>query len=179
VEVTADDPDARLESAEPAAGPLVLAAARRKPSDARAPYHHGLDPDHEDDLLLQIGQGLALIDARERMTPQATLKAVVTYIDAVRTQKRRLTRDPTDAALALACVFGHQLGRELGWGWAHLRRARAPGIVLVAPDFRHVIRPRQLIDRAFREGASVLPELVRRLSALSRAPGRGFYAPLT
>jgi hypothetical protein len=175
-----DDPDARMEAAEPAAGPLVVARERRKPSQPRAPYHHALDPDHEDDLLLMIGQGLALIEGRERAAPAATVTAIAAYVDGVRAGKRRLTRDATDAALALACLFGHELGRSLGWGWGHLRRTRSPGIVLIASDFRHVIRPRQVMDRAFRDGGGVLLELFQRLSAPSaRAPGSGFYAPLT
>jgi hypothetical protein len=172
-----DDPDARLEAAEPVTGPLLQAGARRKPSNPRAAYHQPLDPDHEDDLLLSIGQGLALVEARERQSPAATIRALAAYVDAVRAGSRRLTRDPTDAALALACTFGHQICRDYGWGWAHLRRARSPGIVLVSPDFRHVLRPRKLIDRAFRDGGDVLVKC--RTSLGSELPSSaGFYVPV-
>lgn len=175
-----DDPDARVEAAEPVAGPLPVAPERRKPSDQRAPYHHALDPDHEDDLRLMIGQGLALIEARQQSAPEATVKAIAAYVDGVRAGKKRMTSDPSDAALALACLFGHQVCRELAWGWAHLRRARSPGIVLVSPEFRHVIRPRQLVDRALREGGGVLLEFFQRLcSASGRPQGRGFYVPVS
>lgn len=175
-----DDPDARLEAAEPVPGPLPQAGARRKPPDPRAPYHQPLDPDHEDDLLLAIGQGLALIGASERQKPAAIVQAIDRYADAVRAGEQRLTRDPSDALLALACVFGQQLCREFGFGWGHVRRVRAPGIVLISRDCRHAVRPRQLIERALRDGGGVLTDFFQRLG---RAPARprsgGFYAPLS
>lgn len=175
-----DDPDSRIDAAEPATGPLLLAAERRKPAAPRAPYHHALDPDHEDDLRLSIGQGLALIEASERKSPDATVRAMAAFIDAVRAGNRRLTRDATDAALALACLFGHQVCREHGFGWGHLRRARSPGIVLISRDFKYVVRPRQLIERAFRDGGRVLLDYFAGLGAQARPPrGSGFYAPVS
>jgi hypothetical protein len=143
-----DNPDARIEAAEPAADPLPQARPRRKPADPKAPYHQALEPEHEDELLLSIGQGLALIECRENESPAAIVKAIAGYVDAVHAGTRRLTRDPSDAALALACVLGQQICRELGWGWAHLRRTRAPGIVVISPDFRRCAGPRALVDAA-------------------------------
>jgi hypothetical protein len=173
-----DDPDARVEAAEPATGPLLLALERQKPSAPRAPYHHALDPDHGDDLLLSIGQGLALIEAGERKSPEATVRATAAFVDAARAGNRRLTRDATDAALALACLFGHQICRAHAFGWGHLRRARSPGIVLISRDFRYVVRPRQLIDRAFRDGGGVLLDYFSELGAARLPRGSGFYAPV-
>jgi hypothetical protein len=170
-----DDPDARLEAAEPAHGPLVEARERPKPADARAPYHEVLDPDHADELLLCIGQGLALIEAPERHSPEQIVKSTAAYVDAVRSGARRLTRDPSDAALALACVYGHQICRELGWGWAHLRRTRSPGIVLVSPDFAYVTRPRRQIESALRDGGDALHQHYQRLRSLTKQSPDEFY----
>ncbi|HMJ09998.1 MAG TPA: hypothetical protein VK524_01270 [Polyangiaceae bacterium] len=170
------DPDARFEAATAAAGPLFQAAPRRKPSNPRAPYHHALEPDHEDELLLSIGQGLALIELGERHSVEATFHAIVRYVDSARAGNSPLTRDPTDAALALACLFGHQIGREFAWGWGHLRRARTPGIVLISPDFRHILRPRRLIDSAFSDGGAVLLQCRERLRSAAAWHSSGFYA---
>ncbi len=150
------DPDATIEQAEPAKGPLLQAKPRRKPANPRAPYHHELDPDHEDDLLASIGQGLALVGARERQAPAAIVSAIAAYVDAVRKKRQRLTRDPSDATLALACLLGHQICREFGWGWGHVRRARPPGIMLISPDFGHVMAPRRIIELAFERGGDVV-----------------------
>src|SRR5829696_10402353 len=136
-----DDPDARIEAAEPAAEPLPQARERR-PASPPEPYHQTLAAEHEDELLLSIGQGLALIECSENDSPTSIVKAIAEYVDGVQAGSRRLTRDPTDAALALACAFGQQVCRELGWGWAHLRRTRAPGIVVISPDFRLATGPR-------------------------------------
>lgn len=171
-----DDPDARMESAEPARGPLQQARARPKPSNPRAPYHDSLDPDHVDELLLLIGQGLALIEARERASPEATIKALAAFVQRVRDGKRRMSRDPADSALALGCLFGHQVCRELAWGWGHLRRARAPGIVLISPGFRHVSGPRHQIELALERGGDVLLEYQARLRSVTKErSGRDLY----
>jgi hypothetical protein len=167
-----DDPDARIEAAEAAAGPLPQARARRKPPNPKAPYHQELDPDHEDELLLSIGRGLALIERRENDSPASIVKAIAGYVDGVHAGTRRLTRDPTDAALALACVFGQQVCRELGWGWAHLRRTRAPGIVVISPDFRRASGPRSLVDAGLQSagGGRLLEQYFARLRDTTPSP---------
>jgi hypothetical protein len=165
-----------MQAAEPARGPLLQAAPRSKPSKPRVPYHHALDPDHADDLLLSIGQGLALTEMRERHSPEATVQGIAAYVDAVRAGTKSLTRDPSDAILALACLFGHQVCREFGWGWGHLRRTRSPGIVLISPDFRHASGPRQVIESSLRDGSDVLLQYYERLRAATNQPTeRGFY----
>ena len=166
-----DDPDARIEAAEPAAEPLPQARERRKPASPRAPYHQTLAYEHEDELQLSIGQGLALIECMERDSPTSIVKAIAEYVDAVRSGRRRLTRDPSDAALALACVFGQQVCRELGWGWAHLRRTRAPGIVVISPDFRLAAGPRALVDAALQTpaGGQLVEQYFQRLREAARS----------
>lgn len=174
-----DDPDARIEAAEAAASPLPQARARRKPADRKAPYHQALASEHEDELLLSIGQGLALVQRPETDSPRSIVKAIADYIDAVHAGSRRLPRDPTDAALALACAFGQQVCRELGWGWAHLRRTRAPGIVVISPDFRLALGPRALVDAALETagGGRLLERYFTRLRDASPSPSeRGLYA---
>jgi hypothetical protein len=170
-----DDPDARLETAEPAAEPLPQARERRKPSNPKAPYHQMLAPEHEDELLLSIGQGLALIESSESDTPKSIVKAIAEYIDLVRAGRRKLPRDPTDAALALACVFGQQVCRELRWGWAHLRRTRAPGIVVISPDWRLAAGPRALVDAALQTegGGRMLEQYFERLRDAAASPSQG------
>src|SRR5687768_8225484 len=110
-----DDPDARFEGAEPISAELPLARPRRKPSNPRAPYHQALLPEHEEELSLAIGQGLSLIERREADPPEALVEALARFVDAVRAGKRRLTRDPSDAAFALGCAFGQQICRGIGF----------------------------------------------------------------
>jgi hypothetical protein len=172
-----DDPDARFEAAEPIAGPLPQAPPRRKPSNPRAPYHHALLTEHEEELALSIGQGLALIERSEADSPDALVRALAGYIDAVSAGKRRLTEDPSDAALALGCAFGQQICRGLGFGWAHLRRTRMPGIVVISPDFRFVSGPRSVVDAALASGdGELLVHHYAELREALRAPAEpGFY----
>jgi hypothetical protein len=100
------------------------------------------------------------------------VKAIAGYVDAVHAGTRRLTRDPSDAALALACVLGQQICRELGWGWAHLRRTRAPGIVVISPDFRRCAGPRALVDAALQTagGGRLFEHYFARLRGSSPSP---------
>ena len=173
-----DDPDARLEAAEPAGEPLPQARERRKPANPRAPYHQALAPEHEDELLLSIGQGLALIERDENDAPAAIVHAIAEHVDAVRAGKRKQPRDPSDAALALACLFAQQICRELGWGWAHLRRTRAPGIVVISPDFRRALGPRALVDAALESdgGGRLLEQYFERLRDEPAPAEPGLYA---
>jgi hypothetical protein len=168
-----DDPDARMEAAEPATE-LPQARERRKPSNPKAPYHQPLAYEHEDELLLSIGQGLALIERAENDSPISIVTAIAEYVDGVRAGSRRLTRDPSDAALALACAFGQQVCRELGWGWAHLRRSRAPGIVVISPNFRLRAGPRALVDAALQTagGGRLLEQYFERLRQASSSGQR-------
>ena len=164
-----DDPDARLERAEPARGPLLQACARRFSSKHEGTYHDELEPEHVDHLLVTIGEGLALCEVSESASPAKTLRAMVTFIEQARRGKRRTPREPDDAVLALACLYGHQLCRDWGWGWAYLRRARPSGIVLLSPGFRYVIGARQQIDKALDEGGDALLRVHARLRALTQA----------
>jgi hypothetical protein len=149
-----DNPDQRLEDAEPIE--LVLEAKELAHKPEKGPYHQAIAPELVDDLALCIGQGLALVGRTEDSPPDQLVDVIARYIDAVLKKKRRLTKDPSDAALALACLYGQELARAFGWGFAHLRRAKKPGIVLVSPDRRHVAAPRDLIDAALAGGGGKL-----------------------
>jgi hypothetical protein len=142
-----DNPDQRLEDAEPITEAVVEAAPLpRKPE--KGAYHQEIAVELVDDLALCIGQGLALIGRTEREPAEQVVNVIHRFVDAVLAGNRRLTSDPSDASLALACLYGQQLGRAFGWGFAHLRRAKKPGIVVVSPDRRHVVAPRDLLDAA-------------------------------
>lgn len=150
-----DNPDQRLEDAEAIEEPVVEATPlRQKP--AKGSYHQEIAVELVDDLALCIGQGLALIGSREDAPPDELAETIASFVDAVISFDRRLTRDPSDSALALACLYGQTLGRRFGWGFAHLRRAKKPGIVVVSPDRRHVVAPRDLIDAALDGGGGAL-----------------------
>jgi hypothetical protein len=169
-----DDPDARFEAAEAIEQPLPQARPRRKPANPRAPYHQPLQPEHEDELALAIGQGLALIERGADEAPAAIVEAIARFIEAVAAGRRRLTRDPTDASFALGCAFGQQICRGLGFGWAHLRRNRSPGIVVVSADFRFVSGPRSVVEAALEHGdPTLLQEHYDRLRELGRQPAAG------
>jgi hypothetical protein len=158
-----DDPDELLESAEPPEEPVVEAPElRHRP--AKGPYHASIALELVDDLHLSIGQGLALVGAREDDAPALLVEAIASYLERVFAGAARLPRDPSDGALALACLYGQALCRQLGWGWAHLRRARPPGIVVVSRDARHVTGPRAVVDQALSErSAAALRDHFRRL----------------
>jgi hypothetical protein len=149
-----DNPDQRLDDAEPIESVLEAKELAHKPE--KGPYHQAIAPELVDDLALCIGQGLALIGQKEQSPPEHLIDMLARYIDAVLKRKRRLTKDPSDAVLALACLYGQELARAFGWGFAHLRRAKKPGIVLVSPDRRHVAAPRDLIGTALAGGGGKL-----------------------
>jgi hypothetical protein len=172
-----DDPDARFEAAEPVEQPIPQARPRRKPSNPRAPYHEPLLPEHEEELALSIGQGLALLQRRENEPPEALLDALVAFVDQAAAGKRRLTRDPSDAAFALGCAFGQQICRGLGFGWAHLRRSRPPGIVVLSADFRRLTGPRSVVDAALARGqGALLRDHYAELAAKDASPSTALYA---
>jgi hypothetical protein len=150
-----DDPDQLMESAEPPEQ-WVVEAADTGEKPARGPYHQAIAAELIDDLALCIGQGLALIGGRENDPPEALIVGIAGFVDDVLAGKKRLTKDPTDAHLALALLYGQEVARSLGWGFAHLRRARSPGIVLVSPDRRYALGPRELIDAALSGGGGKL-----------------------
>jgi hypothetical protein len=154
----------RMELAEPPAEPVRLAPPVERP--ARGPYHSELAPELEDELHLTIGKGLALIERDEHEPPGALLEAIARFVEGAR--QRPLSEA---AALALSCLYGHVLCLKLGWGWAHLRRAKSPGIVVISPDRRYALGPRRLIDAALAEssGAALL-DLARRLEEQRELP---------
>ena len=164
-----DDPDSRLSRSQPARGPLLQACARRVTSRHRGAVHDELDPEHVEHLLGTIGEGLALCELNENATPAASIRAMSRFIDDARQGKRRTPRDPEDAVLALACLYGHQLCRELAWGWGYLRRAPSPGIVLISPGFRYVIGPRHFVEDAIARGGVWLLRHQQRLQRLTKS----------
>jgi hypothetical protein len=160
-----------MEAADVPEQPLILAASRSRPRDERAPYHESIAPDLEYDLHLAVGRGLALVERAEGEAPDALIEAIAGYVDAVGAARRRLSADPTDAALALACLFGHQLCRKLGWGWGHVRRTRAPGIVVISADCRYVFGPRATVDAAFdAQSGGVIEQVYRRMTGSDGLP---------
>jgi hypothetical protein len=122
--------------------------------------------------------GLALAAVGEGLPPRAIVDAIAKRVDAL-CDSGQTDEDDSDARLALACAYGHQLCRELGWSWAHVRRTKRPGIVLMSRDTRYVVAPRALVDAAIdsdpRRGAALwayveslrAPELLP-----NSAPGR-------
>jgi hypothetical protein len=167
----------RMDSAEPPEQPLLHAPPVERPS--KGPYHTELAPELEDELHLTIGKGLALVERDEKESPDALVEALARFIDGA---ARRTVS--ADASLALSCLYGHQLCRKLGWGWAHLRRAKSPGIVVISPDRRYAVGPRKLIDAALAGATGVaLIAFVRQLEAgvdlPPAAPGRYLRLPKT
>jgi hypothetical protein len=150
--VTAPSDRELMESAEPPRQPLMLAPASDARERARlpksAPYHDAVAPELADELHLNVGMGLALVGVVEDLPPAAIVDAIARHVDALRAQPPSADEDHSDARLALACAYGHQLCRELGWGWAHVHRTKRPGIVIVSPDTRYVVAPRALLDAA-------------------------------
>lgn len=166
-----DDPDDRMENAE-AAPVLEARPLARKP--ARGPYHAPIAPELVDELEISIGQGLALAEILASDAPDAIVSGIAGYLERVFRGELRLPRDPSDAALALGCLYGQALCMELGWGFAHLRRARPPGIVVVSRDTRYSTGPRAVIDEAMaRRDTSVLRRHYERLRAGTDLPDSG------
>jgi hypothetical protein len=165
----------RMDAAEPPEQRIQLAPPIARPG--KGPYHGELAPELEDELTLTIGKGLALLERDEDEPPEALLEAIARFVDGA--PQRAVSGD---AALALGCLFGHQICRKLGWGWAHLRRVKSPGIVVISPDASYAFGPRKLIDAALAAGSgAALLDFVRKLEAgrdlPPTAPGR--YVRLT
>lgn len=174
-----DDPDARLQAAEAPDEGVIEAPEMTRPR-GKQPYHDAIAPELLDDLHLAIGKGLALVGADEGAPPTTWLDAIARYLDDVRDGKRRSPTDPTETSLALGCLLGHALCRELGWGWAHVRRTRRPGILVISPDGRYAIAPRAIIEFAA-QGHGDLRELAARLrtgEALPEAKPRTYLRVL-
>ncbi|MFO0571823.1 MAG: hypothetical protein U0263_39735 [Polyangiaceae bacterium] len=169
--------DAVLESAEPAREPVVEATPLAKKPAGGAAYHESIAPELVDDLQLAIGQGLALTGADEGAAPRAIVEKLGAYLSRVRRGAEALPADVGAAHLALACLFGQAVCRAHGWGWAHLRRTRSPGIVVISRDRRYALGPRAFIDRALAsDDAGLLVRELERLGSASElpesAPGR-------
>ncbi len=142
----------------------------RRP-DGTAPYHEAIDPDLVDDLALAIGKGLALVLAMEPSEPDLIIESIASYLDAVAAGTRLFPRDRTDAGLALGCLLGQALCHKLGWGFAHVRRTRRPGILVISPDRRYAAAPRAVIERAFDEGrGAIVRDYVARLQTPTDLP---------
>jgi hypothetical protein len=140
----------RMESGEPPKQKLLLAQPldprRRQRLPKTAPYHDAVSPELADELHRYVGMGLALVEVDENESPAAIVQAIARYIDSKRPSTP--SGEDSDARLAIACLYGHELCRHVGWAWAHVRRARRPGIVVLSPDARYVLAPRALVDAA-------------------------------
>jgi hypothetical protein len=166
-----------MESAVPPWQPLLVAPAldarRRARLRKTAPYHDAIAPELVDELHLNVGMGLALVQVAENLPPTAIVNAMARYVDSVRSAKESTEDDDSDARLALACAYGHQLSRELGWAWAHVRRTKRPGIVILSPDMRYVVTPRALVDAALdtdRRGGAALRAHLKLLKHSEQLP---------
>jgi len=159
-----DDPDARFESAEAPSEPVLEAPVKNLRSKPGQPHHDPIDPDLLDDLHTAIGRGLALVRLDESAAPREVVRAVARYLDDVRAGRDRLTSDPAEAVLALACLYGQAIARELGWGFAHVRCVRKPGILVISPGRHYAAAPRAVIDRALERGGRELETYFERLS---------------
>jgi hypothetical protein len=147
-----DDPDLRLERAEPPQQAVVEAQPFPGRHSPGKPHHDAVDPDLLDDLHLAIGKGLALVGVDEHAAPEEVVRRIGSYVDDVRGGRARAASDAGEAALALACLYGQAIGRELGWGWGHVRCVRKPGIFVISPDRRWVTGPRAIVDESLRAG---------------------------
>jgi hypothetical protein len=171
-----DDPDRRMEEAEPPSEALCeLAGSDDEPSiGSGKPYHHAIAPELAEELHLYVGKGLALAGIAEDATPEQRIRGLADWIDRRRAGSASAPSDASEAALALACVFGQAVCRELGWGWAHVRRVKRPGIVVMSPDASYAIGPRGVIDKAMEHGGHELPASFERLRSElpESSPGR-------
>jgi len=166
---------ARMESAVPPTQALFLAPPldedRRQRLPRTAPYHDAIAPELADDLHLYVGMGLALVETDEKLPAATIIEAIGRYLDSKR--GATVSEDDSDARLALACAYGHEVCRSLGWAWAHVRRTKRPGIVLLSPDKRYVVAPRALIDAALDtdpRGGTLLSEQLERLQHPDQLP---------
>ena len=178
----------RMESAEPPKQTLLLAQPldprRRQRLPKTAPYHDAVSPELADELHRYVGMGLALVEVDENESPAVIVRTIARYIDSKRTSTA--SGDDSDARLAIACLYGHELCRQFGWAWAHVRRTRRPGIVVLSPDTRYVLAPRALIDAALDTDPSGGRALRDQLDLLEHPerlpksdPGRYLRLPVT
>lgn len=174
----------RMDAAEPPEQPLHLAPPLFRTRAGRpksGPYHDAVPPELADELHLYVGKGLALIGVDENTPAELVVDALAAYIDELGRGERAAD---DEQRLALACAYGHELCRWLGWSWAHLRRAPRPGIVVMSPDRRYVTGPRAVVDACLdrdRRGARLVAH-ARRLrdsdELPASEPGRYLRVPL-
>ncbi|MBK9001651.1 MAG: hypothetical protein IPM35_38510 [Myxococcales bacterium] len=155
--------DASLEHVEPPRQAVIEAAPFVRRKVRGRPYHEPIADDLLDDLHLAIGQGLALIGMDEDAPPAAIVEALAAHSDAVR-------KPSAPAVLALACLYGQTLARAVGWGWAHVRCTRRPGILLVSPGERYTTGPRSVIELALARGGDVIREHHARIGDTQALP---------
>jgi hypothetical protein len=144
---------------------------RRQRLPKSAPYHDAVAPELADELHRYIGMGLALVEVDEDLAPPIIVQATARYVDSKRTTV--VSGDDSDARLAIACLYGHEICRHLGWAWAHVRRTQRPGIVILSPDTRYVFAPRALVDAALDtdpRGGSALREQLELLARPEQLP---------
>lgn len=144
------------QDAEAPRQPVVLAAPFPRRKRPGKPHHEPIADELLDDLHLAIGKGLALVRAKEDAEPAALVQALARWVDDVRAEREPPPSDALDAALALACLYGQTVARACGWGWAHVRCTRRPGILVVSPEGRWVVGPRAVIDAALERGGDAI-----------------------
>lgn len=165
-----DDPDARMEAAEPPDEAVLEAPEIARPAGKR-PYHEPIAPELVDDLHLAIGKGLALVEVSAGSLAEHVVDALARYVDDLLSGARTAPTDASDAALALACLYGQAVCKKFAWGWAHVRRTRSPGILVISVDGRYAMGPRAVIDRALGgDGGRAVREHFALLASPQRLP---------
>ncbi|GMV16427.1 MAG: hypothetical protein AMXMBFR56_46510 [Polyangiaceae bacterium] len=156
-------PDPRLEHAEPPRQAVIEAAPFARRRQRGKPHHEPIADDLLDDLHLAIGQGLALIGLDEDAPPAAIVDALATHTDTA--------KEPSaQEVLALACLYGQTLARALGWGWAHVRCTRRPGILLVSPGERYATGSRSVIELGLARGGDEIRQHFARIGDAGALP---------
>ncbi|MBI3179556.1 MAG: hypothetical protein HYZ27_07825 [Deltaproteobacteria bacterium] len=171
-------PDARMDDAEPPREPVAEAAPFTGRRRRGKPYHEPVADELLDDLHLAIGKGLALLGVSEDTEPAKVVAAIARYVDDVRAGRELRAADPAEAALALACLYGQSVALAFGYGWAHVRCTRRPGILVVSSEGRYAVGPRAVVDAAFERGGSVVSAHFARLTGALPASAPGRYVTL-
>jgi hypothetical protein len=127
--------------------------APKKASTAQKPTTHD-EPVAEDlaeELMAQARNAMSLLfpePQKKAPTPKATVAAILEHVDAIHAGKVRLApREVRERCLALACLWGEAVTKQLGYEWRQVRWPGGGSIGIVEPNRRFALYPFPYIER--------------------------------
>ena len=103
-----------------------------------------------EEIAVQAQHAMVLLfpEAKKPPTPKAIAAAILEHVDAIHDGKVLLpSRQVAERCLALACLWGEAVCKELGYEWAQVRWQGGGSIGIVEPERRFALYPFPYIRR--------------------------------